>query len=113
MEFERPLDSKKITDPLGNEVTILGDSFVEADGDFLPLCSMCKKSRMTCENVGIRQVPDPREPLRYVEFLLDEGTVHKAPVAKMIDGVEAGIIKCEDDIPIPLMCMWFDMKELG
>lgn len=113
MQLERPSGDEKFNSPLGYEVTMLGNSFVSADGDLFPLCSMCKKSRLTCENDYIRRVRDPNEPLKDITFDLDDGTIHTAPMAKMIDGVEAGIIKSEEDIPIPLVCEWFDMKELG
>lgn len=103
----------KFKDPFGNEIKILSNSFVEANGEFLPLCAMCKKSRLTCENVDIRQVPDPDAPITFISIRLEDGTIHEAPSVKHIDGVEAGIIKTEQDVPIPLVCIWFDIKNPG
>lgn len=110
----------RFEDYKGREIVLPSSSIVDADGDLLPLCAMCKKSRMTCENIYIREI---QVPLRDGDDPNDEviGDVRQPDGSylrqrlgyKIVDGVATGLIKSEDDIPIPVACTWFEQKDLG
>ena len=104
----------------GNDVFAGADHFVKAGNEYLLLCAMCVKSRMTCDNLHIREIEVPLEvgdnsslEIRYKKRLEDGTYEEFGRRTKFIDGVKAGIIKSEDEIPIPVICMWFEQKELG
>ena len=94
---------------------------VKAEGTYLPLCAMCQKSRLNCDNFYIREVevpldqtnnPDDDEVIGQVKQG-DGSIVFLRLGYKIVDGVAAGIMKEENDIPIPFLCDWFTQKELG
>lgn len=94
--------------------------FVPYGNENLPLCSMCTKSRMSCDNPYVRDVlvplekGDPRE-LEIPERvrLVDGSFAENMTGLKHVDGVDAGIFQTEDEIPIPMICEWFTSKNNG
>jgi hypothetical protein len=100
-----------------NDIIILRESIVKTGEDLLELCYMCTKSRLNCDNDGIRDIevplgPDDDPTLEVTGFRKQQnGTYIKTGLGfKIVDGIESGIYKAEEDIPIPIVCMWFDPK---
>jgi hypothetical protein len=103
-------------EPIG--IIIDSDHIVDADGEYLELCYMCKKSRLTCENDMIRAVKVPVEPGDPNEVSIyrrnEDGVLYLQPAGfKKVDGVKEGLISSESEIPIPFICEWFEPKDLG
>lgn len=101
----------------GRDIIIPPASIVEAGNEFLPLCTMCKKSRLTCENVYIREIEVPLEegdnPDDEVVGKVrqpDGSYLTKGLGFKIVDGVEAGLIKTEEDMPMAFVCEWFERR---
>lgn len=103
----------------GKKIVIPDEYIVKAEGELLPLCHMCKKSRMTCDNdlvkmtfVPLDESDDPSEGVVFKRT--DNGSmVEENSGFKYIDGVKAGIYMREEDIPIPYLCAWFAPKDPG
>jgi hypothetical protein len=103
------------------KIVIPDTRIVMAEEKFLfPLCTMCKHSRLTCDNGEIKGVEVPMEPgddpadevISYIQQL--NGTYKKQGMGtKVIDGVKAGILNSEEDIEIPFVCGFFKPKDLG
>lgn len=117
MSFERQPSGKFGYNP-PKEIMIPESSIIEADDDLLPLCAMCTKSRLNCENIYIRQVEvevEPGDPGEVVGLVRQkDGTYIKQGLGfKFADGVAEGIYNDEEDIPIPVVCEWFNPKPPG
>ena len=105
----------------GEPLVIKDRTFVQTEGEFLPLCKMCKKSPMTCDNDLIRLIEMPMISGDAPELEI-RGT-RKLPSGemseemglgfKLVDGVKAGIYKTTEDMPEPIICKLFDPKDLG
>lgn len=104
----------------GRRAFIEAGSFVRADDEFLRLCAMCKKSRLNCENFYVREVEfplsadeNPDDHGQLISRRQPDGSFREFRMDyKIVDGVEAGLMKSEADIPIPSTCTFFDPKDL-
>lgn len=103
---------------LENGFIIPQKSVVKAGNEFLPLCKMCIKSPMTCDNNYIREVEilmtegdNPSEEI-IGEIRLPDGSLLKNVKLgfRIVDGVEAGIYTSEEDIMMPFICDFFEPK---
>ena len=88
-----------------------------AGDEFIPLCKMCKHSRLNCGNTLVREVEVPTdnpddEIIRRIRQ--PDGTyMEQLTGLKRVDGVKIGILTSEEDIPVPFVCEWFKPKDLG
>lgn len=107
---------------VGGQDYVIGDgTYIKAQEEFLPLCKMCKKTPMTCDNQFIKEVNIPLEPND--DPTLEVRGRRRLPSGEMseemrlgfkiVDGVKAGIYKTEDDFPKISVCHSFDLKKLG
>ena len=92
-------------------------AMVKAEGEMLPMCSMCQYSKLNCPNEYIRQINVPMvegdsEDLEIIEYRRVMGNEFKRfhTGMKSVDGVAAGIITGIDDIPTPIYCDEFKPK---
>lgn len=100
------------------KIIIDDKTVVKAEDELLPLCSMCKKSRLICENTYMRDVEVPMEKGDLPELEIIEevkrpnGEFEKRRTGlKWVDGVKEGMYKTEEDIPMPFVCEWLELKD--
>ena len=97
------------------DYVIADGTYVKAQEEFLPLCKVCKKFPMTCDNEFIREVEVPMEPnddpaleVRGRERLPSGEMSEEIGLGfKLVDGVKAGVYKTENDLPTPFVCEQF------
>ena len=105
----------------GEEYKILDGTFVKAEKEFLPLCKMCAKSPMTCENDMVREIEMPMEAgddpesevIGKVRLPSGEMSENKGLGFKHVDGVKTGFYKTVDDLSEPVICEFFTPKGSG
>lgn len=98
-------------------IEIIDGSFVKAEDELLPLCAMCQKSKLTCEDETVKEIElpmqegdDPSEEI-FGRKLQPDGTYIEMGLGfKIIDGVKAGIYQNEKDMPTPIICIYFHPK---
>ncbi len=115
---ERPDGNYNYIPP--ESIVIPKESVVKAGEEMLPLCAMCTKSRLTCENSFVREVEIPITANDAPEDEVigfekqSDGTFRKCGLGfKFLDGVKAGVYRSEEDIPTPFICEFFNQKPLG
>lgn len=105
----------------GKKIKIPDGTFIKAKDELLPLCKMCTKSPMTCNNEPNRWIDMPMEPgddpnmeSREV-IILPSGEMIKGTGLgfKLVDGVKSGFYKTEEDIPVPFIYEFFTPKGSG
>ncbi len=113
---------KDITfDANGIKHTIPDGTFIPTGKEFLPLCKMCIKSPMTCENGSAREIWVPMEPGDDPKLevwgasRLPSGEMPemKGLGLKVIDGVKVGFYKKASDLRTVIICESFTRKPLG
>ena len=105
----------------GEKFIITDGTFIKAGEEFLPLCKMCVKSPMTCDNDLVREVEVPMEPgddpklevVGRVRLPSGEMSENKGLGVKHVDGVKTGFYKTVDDLPQPFVCEFFTLKGSG
>ena len=105
----------------GEEYKMLDGTFIKAEKDFLPLCKMCTKSPMTCDNYFIKEIEVPLEPGDDPQLEIrgktrlpsGEMSEEKGLGFKLVDGVKTGFYKTLDDLPEPVICEFFTPKGSG
>lgn len=105
---------------LGKKIKFRDGTFIQAENELLPLCKMCSKSPMTCENDINRWVEAPMEPgddpnleVKSVKLSFGKISEEEGLGFKYVDGVKTGFYKTADDIPEPSMCGFFTPKGSG
>lgn len=117
MNTERFSEVGPFKDREGNDIFVSSGSFVKAEDELLPLCSMCAYSPLTCENTYVREVEvaleEGDEPT--IGWLRQpDGSFQRSEFQfKTVDGVAAGIYRNAEDIPAPFICDYFELKPIG
>ena len=114
-------DNNIILSVQGKKNIIPDGTFIKAGEEFLPLCKMCVKSPMTCENDSIREIEVPMESeddpklevVGKVRLPSGEMSEDRGLGFKHVDGVKTGFYKTADDLPEPFVCEFFTPKGSG
>ena len=118
---DRNPDNNRTLNAQGKKFIIPDGTFIKAGEEFLPLCKMCVKSPMTCENDMVREIEMPMEAgddpesevIGKVRLPSGEMSENKGLGFKHVDGVKTGFYKTADDLPEPVVCEFFTPKGSG